>query len=108
MGVGSVQAAGGDHQSDGVGAQYPDSGFPGRFTNGIHQGLAGFTVSTRHATGHNDRSAHPGLPQPLDGLGHGIRRRTDDCQVRGKFHFRDFLDAGHPVHVVVIVLVHHQ
>ena len=46
MGVGSVQAACRDHQANGVGAQNPDSGLPGRFTNGIHQGLAGFTVST--------------------------------------------------------------
>ncbi len=108
VGIGGVQATCRNHQTNRVGAEHTDPGFPGGLAHGIHQRLTGFTVSTGHATGHDNSGAHPGFPEPLDGLGHSIRRRADDGQIRGKVHFGDFLDAGYTVHVVVIVLVDHQ
>ena len=46
VGVGGIQAAGRNHQTNRIGPKHPDSGLPGRFSNRIHQGLAGFTVGT--------------------------------------------------------------
>ena len=44
MGIGGVQMPRRHHQTDGVGAQHADTGFPGGIPHRIHQWLAGFTV----------------------------------------------------------------
>ena len=107
MGVSGIETAGRHHQADGIGTKYPHTGLAGRLPNRIHQRLAGFAVGTRHTAGHHNSGAYALLPQFAYQAGYRIRRGTDNGQVRSRLQMGDLAHTGHPVHIVVVVLVDH-
>ena len=109
VGVGGVQVPGRHHQPDGVGAEYPDTGFTGGIPHRVHQRLSRLTVGTGHTAGHHNSRAHTPLAQLAHHFRHGVGRRTDNGEIRREVQLRYLLDTGHPVHVLVFTLVdHHQ
>ena len=106
--VGSVQTARRYHQADGVRPQHADTGLLGGLTNRVHQRLPGLAVGPGHTAGHHDGGSHPGLTQPFDGFRDGIRRGTDNRQIRREIHFGHLGHARDSMNVLVAALVDHQ
>ena len=105
--VGGIDVPVRTHEAHRIGAQHPHPVARCNVPDGIHQWPAAAAVRPGQPPGKNHAGPHLVLAQLVHHLGHRLRRRTDNGQIRHKRQMMYPCITGDAVHLIVF-LVHHR